>query len=122
MAAPHSACYLVIVALLCIAADAARLEPEGVALGGKVKKFHPYTSPEGLFIQVSCAPLRANHSKYQCTLPSSSCGSEHSPLTSDHALQERASKQLPGPGQHFSFGALKPWEDIVAMLQGNRSG
>jgi hypothetical protein len=31
--------------------------------------------------------------------------------------QERASKQLPGPGQHFSFGALKPWEDILAMLQ-----
>jgi hypothetical protein len=31
-------------------------------------------------------------------------------------LQERASKQLPGPGQHFSFGAVKPWEDILAML------
>ncbi|KAF6258773.1 histidine phosphatase superfamily [Scenedesmus sp. NREL 46B-D3] len=31
-------------------------------------------------------------------------------------IQERASKQLPGPGQHFSFGAVKPWEDILAML------
>lgn len=27
-------------------------------------------------------------------------------------IQERASKQLPGPGQHFSFGALVPWEEI----------
>lgn len=27
-------------------------------------------------------------------------------------IQERASKQLPGPGQHFQFGALKNWEDI----------
>lgn len=32
------------------------------------------------------------------------------------STQERASKQLPGPGQHFSFGALKPWEDVLAML------
>lgn len=31
-------------------------------------------------------------------------------------IQERASKQLPGPGQHFSFGALVPWEQIHAML------
>lgn len=31
-------------------------------------------------------------------------------------IQERASKQLPGPGQHFSFGAVKPWEDIQALL------
>jgi hypothetical protein len=31
-------------------------------------------------------------------------------------LQERASKQLPGPGQHFSFGAVKPWEEILPML------
>eukprot|EP00878_Enallax_costatus_P043878 GHUV01051977.1.p1 GENE.GHUV01051977.1~~GHUV01051977.1.p1 ORF type:complete len:145 (-),score=35.99 GHUV01051977.1:581-1015(-) len=40
------------------------------------------------------------------------------PYTSPAGLfiQERASKQLPGPGQHFSFGALKPWEDILAML------
>jgi hypothetical protein len=50
------------------------------SLERKRKPKHPYTSPEGLFIQ------------------------------------ERASKQLPGPGQHFSFGALKPWEDILAML------
>lgn len=28
-------------------------------------------------------------------------------------IQERASKQLPGPGQHFNFGALQPWEDIL---------
>lgn len=31
-------------------------------------------------------------------------------------IQERASKQLPGPGQHFSFGALKPWDDILSMI------
>lgn len=31
-------------------------------------------------------------------------------------IQERASKQLPGAGQHFSFGALKPWEDILSMI------
>jgi broad specificity phosphatase PhoE len=43
------------------------------------------------------------------------------PYTSPAGLfiQERASKQLPGPGQHFSFGALKPWEDITAMLGDN---
>lgn len=29
---------------------------------------------------------------------------------------------LPGPGQHFSFGALKPWEDILAMLDDNPGG
>lgn len=33
-----------------------------------------------------------------------------------HALQERASKQLPGPGQHFSFGALLPWTEIQVLL------
>jgi hypothetical protein len=38
------------------------------------------------------------------------------PLWPLFCLQERASKQLPGPGQHFSFGAVKPWEDILAML------
>uniref|UniRef100_A0A383VY91 Uncharacterized protein n=1 Tax=Tetradesmus obliquus TaxID=3088 RepID=A0A383VY91_TETOB len=40
------------------------------------------------------------------------------PYSSPYGLfiQERASKQLPGPGQHFSFGAVKPWEDILAML------
>lgn len=31
-------------------------------------------------------------------------------------IQERASKQLPGPGQHFSFGALVPWDTIHATL------
>lgn len=31
-------------------------------------------------------------------------------------LQERASKQLPGPGQHFSFGALLPWTEIQVLL------
>ena len=31
-------------------------------------------------------------------------------------IQERASKMLPGPGQHFSFGALQPWEDIISLL------
>ena len=31
-------------------------------------------------------------------------------------IQERASKQLPGPGQHFSFGALKSWEEIHDLL------
>lgn len=35
--------------------------------------------------------------------------------------QERASKQLPGAGQHFSFGALKPWEDILAYLDEKKS-
>lgn len=41
------------------------------------------------------------------------------PFTSPTGLfiQERASKQLPGPGQHFSFGALRPWEDILGMLE-----
>ncbi|KAF8061943.1 Cnot4 [Scenedesmus sp. PABB004] len=62
------------------AADGAR-RPAGAGLARRRKPKHPYTSPEGLFIQ------------------------------------ERASKQLPGPGQHFSFGALKPWEDIQAMLE-----
>lgn len=31
-------------------------------------------------------------------------------------IQERASKQLPGPGQHFSFGALVDWQKIHDML------
>lgn len=40
------------------------------------------------------------------------------PYTSPSGLfiQERASKGLPGPGQHFSFGALKPWDEILGML------
>ncbi|GBF97521.1 hypothetical protein Rsub_10444 [Raphidocelis subcapitata] len=40
------------------------------------------------------------------------------PYTSPSGLfiQERASKGLPGPGQHFSFGALKPWDDILELL------
>lgn len=33
-------------------------------------------------------------------------------------IQERASKQLPGPGQHFAFGAVRPWEEILGMLDG----
>ncbi|KAF5829717.1 hypothetical protein DUNSADRAFT_15582 [Dunaliella salina] len=32
-------------------------------------------------------------------------------------VQERASKQLPGPGQHFKFGALRPWEEIIELVQ-----
>uniref|UniRef100_A0A7R9V4S6 Uncharacterized protein n=1 Tax=Chlamydomonas euryale TaxID=1486919 RepID=A0A7R9V4S6_9CHLO len=32
-------------------------------------------------------------------------------------IQERASKQLPGPGQHFSFGALKDWKEIHTLLE-----
>ncbi len=41
----------------------------------------------------------------------------------DRALdaQERASKQLPGPGQHFSFGSIKPWDEILPMLDGRPS-
>jgi hypothetical protein len=39
----------------------------------------------------------------------------------DFFIQERASKQLPGPGQHFSFGALKSWEDIHAFLDSSPS-
>ncbi|KXZ49379.1 hypothetical protein GPECTOR_21g605 [Gonium pectorale] len=31
-------------------------------------------------------------------------------------IQERASKQLPGPGQHFSFGALVGWDRIHQLL------
>ncbi|KAG1671171.1 hypothetical protein FOA52_010107 [Chlamydomonas sp. UWO 241] len=31
-------------------------------------------------------------------------------------IQERASKQLPGPGQHFSFGALVEWTEILRQL------
>mmetsp|Transcript_32937 Transcript_32937/g.72765 ORF Transcript_32937/g.72765 Transcript_32937/m.72765 type:complete len:349 (+) Transcript_32937:2382-3428(+) len=31
-------------------------------------------------------------------------------------IQERASKQLPGPGQHFQFGALVTWDQIHAKL------
>eukprot|EP00879_Flechtneria_rotunda_P014638 GHRR01015297.1.p1 GENE.GHRR01015297.1~~GHRR01015297.1.p1 ORF type:complete len:152 (+),score=43.88 GHRR01015297.1:357-812(+) len=44
------------------------------------------------------------------------------PYTSPAGLfiQERASKQLPGPGQHFSFGALKEWDDILKLLEGRR--
>jgi len=34
-------------------------------------------------------------------------------------IQERASKQLPGPGQHFSFGALQSWDAIHQMLEDN---
>jgi len=34
-------------------------------------------------------------------------------------MQERASKQLPGPGQHFSFGALQSWDAIHQMLEDN---
>ena len=37
-------------------------------------------------------------------------------------IQERASKQLPGPGQHFSFGALISWEAIHKMLDDNPGG
>jgi len=36
-------------------------------------------------------------------------------------MQERASKQLPGPGQHFKFGALKPWEEIQDLVQNDPS-
>mmetsp|Transcript_13165 Transcript_13165/g.23201 ORF Transcript_13165/g.23201 Transcript_13165/m.23201 type:complete len:351 (+) Transcript_13165:85-1137(+) len=32
-------------------------------------------------------------------------------------IQERASKQLPGPGQHFQFGALQQWEAILETVQ-----
>ncbi|KAL6753985.1 histidine phosphatase superfamily [Haematococcus lacustris] len=32
-------------------------------------------------------------------------------------IQERASKQLPGPGQHFQFGALKSWETILQTVK-----
>lgn len=35
--------------------------------------------------------------------------------------QERASKQLPGAGQHFSFGALEPWEDLLQYLDEKKS-
>jgi broad specificity phosphatase PhoE len=36
-------------------------------------------------------------------------------------IQERASKQLPGPGgQHKDFGALKPWSDILSRLHRDR--
>lgn len=43
------------------------------------------------------------------------------PYTSPTGLfiQERASKQLPGPGQHFSFGALVSWDSIHALLDSN---
>mmetsp|Transcript_5462 Transcript_5462/g.10235 ORF Transcript_5462/g.10235 Transcript_5462/m.10235 type:complete len:356 (+) Transcript_5462:61-1128(+) len=36
-------------------------------------------------------------------------------------IQERASKQLPGPGQHFSFGALVNWEEVHNVLDSNPS-
>lgn len=39
------------------------------------------------------------------------------PCCVDSTPQERASKQLPGPGQHFSFGALQPWETIHQLLE-----
>ncbi|GFR49914.1 hypothetical protein Agub_g12022, partial [Astrephomene gubernaculifera] len=41
-----------------------------------------------------------------------------SPYHTPHDLfiQERASKQLPGPGQHFSFGALVGWDRIHGMM------
>jgi hypothetical protein len=32
-------------------------------------------------------------------------------------MQERASKQLPGPGQHFQFGALQSWETILDYVK-----
>lgn len=38
-----------------------------------------------------------------------------------HALQERASKGLPQPGQHAQFGAVKPWDSILSRLEGHPS-
>lgn len=36
--------------------------------------------------------------------------------------QERASKQLPSAGQHFNFGALRPWEEIVQLVEQDPGG
>ena len=38
-----------------------------------------------------------------------------------HALQERASKGLPQPGQHAHLGAVKPWDSILSRLEGHSS-
>jgi hypothetical protein len=64
----------------------------------------PFTSPKGIFIQVRRVSEIADNVRRL-----------DNPLKS----QERASKQLPGPGQHFSFGALKSWEEIHQILNDN---
>ena len=94
----------------------------------KRKKIKPYTAPAGLFIQVGTAAwarMRPRRAVMPCAFlaargPTDSHRAARRP--SPHVYpQERASKGLPGPGQHFSFGALKPWDEILAML-GEREG
>ena len=50
-------------------------------------------------------------------MKSNALGKKHPFISpSNIFIQERASKQLPGPGQHFSFGALTSWEEIHTIL------
>ncbi|KAG2487444.1 hypothetical protein HYH03_014011 [Edaphochlamys debaryana] len=53
------------------------------------------------------------------TMPEAAAKEKH-PYTTPAGLfiQERASKQLPGPGQHFSFGALVTWDRVHDVLRG----
>ncbi|EFJ52590.1 hypothetical protein VOLCADRAFT_103079 [Volvox carteri f. nagariensis] len=65
-------------------------------------------------LEQSAMDQAASHS----TLSSSKRDREKHPYHTPTGLfiQERASKQLPGPGQHFSFGALVTWDRIHEML------
>jgi hypothetical protein len=71
------------------------------------KLFH---SPVGYFIQVG---IWHTHPAPSVTLRRAS--------PARTVAQERASKQLPGPGQHFQFGALQSWETIISYVQATPS-
>lgn len=69
-------------------------------------------------VAVSTAALRGAASLTSAVPVDKKHHKKKKPYTSPSGLfiQERASKGLPGPGQHFSFGALKPWEEILEIL------
>lgn len=113
-AVPSRAALVLLLLVAVQLADAARQPQDGVLAVEKKKHKHPYTAPTGMFIQVCCDTASVNRGRR----PLAPCL-----LTPLHILlqQERASKQLPGAGQHFSFGALKPWEDVLQYLDAKKS-
>jgi hypothetical protein len=70
----------------------------------------PFKAPAGFFIQVSDL-LSVSPSNQGDVLPVDRLCLHLA------CMQERASKQLPGPGQHFEFGALKGWEAILDYVK-----
>lgn len=117
-------------AALRLAADAPAAGLLGLDGKGKKKKVKPYTSPPGLFIQVRAEQraytplaLLSATAASAAELSSQSAGAApHAPTHTRVHPQERASKGLPGPGQHFSFGALKPWDEVLDLLNEREGG